>query len=100
MWGDASADLNATLLVWSAGAGPPEHVNDERDVLVFVVDGSAKLDVDGDDRRLASGEAVIIPKGTRRSITAGRGGVRYLSVHIKRPPLQIRSASERRQSSP
>ena len=99
VWGDASADLNATLLEWSAGAGPPEHVNDERDVLVFVVDGSAKLDVDGDDRQLVSGEAVIIPKGTRRSITAGRGGVRYLSVHIKRPPLQIRSAGERRRGS-
>ena len=95
VWGDASDDLNATLLEWSAGLGPAEHVNDERDVLVFVVDGSAKLDVDGDDRELVRGEAVIIPKGTRRTITAGRGGVRYLSVHIKRPPLQIRSAAER-----
>ena len=78
-----------------AGPGPAEHVNDERDVLVLVVDGSAKLDVDGDDRELVRGEAVIIPKGTRRTITAGRGGVRYLSVHVKRPPLQIRSAAER-----
>ena len=77
------------------GAGPPEHVNDERDVLVYVVDGSAKLDVDGEDRQLVSGEAVIIPKGTRRRITAGRGGVRYLSVHVKRPLLQIHSARER-----
>jgi quercetin dioxygenase-like cupin family protein len=95
LWGTASDDLNATLLEWSAGAGPPEHVNDERDVLVFVVDGSARLDVDGDDRRLLSGEAVIIPKGMRRRITAERGGVRYLSVHLRRPPLQIRPAGER-----
>jgi hypothetical protein len=29
-WGAESADLNATLLEWEAGAGPPEHVNDER----------------------------------------------------------------------
>lgn len=94
VWGDASEDLNATLLEWSTGAGPPEHVNDERDVLVFVVDGSATLAVEGDDRRLRSGEAVIIPKGTRRRITAGRAGVRYLSVHLKRPPLQIRPAGE------
>ena len=95
MWGDASDDLNATLLEWSAGAGPPEHVNDERDVLVFVVDGSATLAVDGDDRELLAGEAAIVRKGTRRKITAGRGGVRYLSVHLKRPPLQIRAAGER-----
>ena len=95
VWGDASDDLNATLLEWSAGAGPQEHVNDERDVLVFVVDGSAKLDVDGQERELVPGEVVIVPKSTRRKITAGRGGLRYLSVHIKRPPLQIRSARER-----
>ena len=96
VWGDASDDLNATLLEWNAGAGPPEHVNDERDVLVFIVDGSATLAVDGDDRGLLPGEAFIVPKGTQRKLTAGRGGVRYLSVHLKRPPLQIRSAGERR----
>ncbi len=95
VWGEASEDLNATLLEWSAGAGPPEHVNDERDVLVFVVDGSATLAVDGEERELVPGEAVIVPKSKRRRITAGRGGVRYLSVHLKRPPLQIRSAVER-----
>jgi len=95
VWGDASDDLNATLLEWTGGAGPPEHVNDERDVFIYVVDGSVKLDVDGEGRQLLSGEAVIIPKGTRRGITAGRGGVRYLSVHLKRTLLQIHSARER-----
>ena len=70
-------------------------MNDERDVLVFIVDGSATLQLDGEGRRLLSGEAVIIPKGTRRRITAGRGGVRYLSVHLRRPPLHIRSAGPR-----
>jgi iron-sulfur cluster repair protein YtfE (RIC family) len=46
VWGAASEDLNATLLAWSAGAGPPEHVNGERDVLVFVADGFATVTVD------------------------------------------------------
>jgi mannose-6-phosphate isomerase-like protein (cupin superfamily) len=95
VWGDASEDLNATLLEWRAGVGPPEHVNRERDVLVFVVDGSAKLAIDGEERELVPGEGVIVPKGKRRGITAGRGGVRYLSVHTRRPPLQIRPAGER-----
>lgn len=90
VWGEASDDLNATLLEWSAGAGPPEHVNDERDVLVFVIHGSARVEIDGEGRELADGDVVIVPKGVRRSITAGRGGVRYLSVHLRRPPLQIR----------
>jgi mannose-6-phosphate isomerase-like protein (cupin superfamily) len=92
IWGEASEDLNATLLEWGGGAGPPEHVNDERDVLVSVVDGSARVEIDGDGRDLETGDVVIVPKGTRRRITAGRGGVRYLSVHLRRPPLQIRGA--------
>jgi hypothetical protein len=36
---------------------------------------------------------MIIEKGRRRRITAGRDGVRYLSVHRRRPPLQIRTLS-------
>jgi quercetin dioxygenase-like cupin family protein len=70
-------------------------VSDERDVLVFVVDGSASVEIDGDQRELASGDAVIVEKGLRRRISARRGGVRYLSVHLRRPPLQIRSAQSR-----
>src|SRR5205823_2831447 len=45
VWGAASADLNATLLEWPAGEGPPEHANEERDVLYVVVSGSARLTV-------------------------------------------------------
>ena len=35
VWGIASADLNATLLVWPAGEHIAEHRNDERDVLLL-----------------------------------------------------------------
>lgn len=91
VWGAESDDLNATVLVWDAGDGPPEHVNDERDVLLVVLDGSLELRVDEDDRELIEGEAVIVGKGRRRRITAGSHGVRYLSVHRRRPPLQIGS---------
>ena len=40
VWGAAGADLNATLLVWPPGHAMPEHVNEDRDVLVVVVAGS------------------------------------------------------------
>ena len=92
VWGLESDDLNATLLAWSPGEGPPEHVNDERDVLVFVVEGSAEVVVDGESSELAAGEATIVAKGRRRRIVAGAAGVRYLSAHVRRPPLQIRRA--------
>jgi quercetin dioxygenase-like cupin family protein len=95
VWGAASEDLNATMLAWSAGGGPPEHVNAERDVLIFVAEGSATATVDGEERELAAGEALIVDKGRRRKITAGAGGVRYLSVHLRRPPLEIQPATRR-----
>jgi quercetin dioxygenase-like cupin family protein/hemerythrin len=95
--GLASDELNATPLSWKAGTGPPEHVNQERDVLVVVLDGSAILSIDGEEHALARGETAIVPKGRKRKITAGGDGVRYLSVHQRRPPLQIsRPAREQR----
>jgi quercetin dioxygenase-like cupin family protein len=95
VWGAASEDLNATLLAWSVGGGPPEHVNDERDVLIFVAEGSATVRVDGEERQLAAGEGLIVDKGRRRKITAGSAGVHYLSVHLRRPPLEILPANGR-----
>lgn len=92
VWGEASEDLNATLLAWEPGSGPPEHVNEERDVFLFVVEGAAQVRVGDEERELGQGDALIIDKGRRRKITAGRQGVRYLAVHRRRPPLQIQSA--------
>lgn len=89
-WAAESEDLNATLVAWEPGSGPPEHVNAERDVLVVVLDGSAAVTVDGVERGLGPGEAMIVDKGRARRITAGPAGVRYLSIHCRRPPLQIR----------
>ncbi len=89
VWGTESEELNATVLVWAAGHRTPEHVNEERDVLVVVLEGSAEIAVGEPTTSLRRGEALIIPKGTSRQITAGRDGVRYLSAHRRRPPLQI-----------
>jgi quercetin dioxygenase-like cupin family protein len=95
VWGAESEDLNATLLDWRAGEGPSEHVNDERDVLVVVLEGSAIVRTEDEERELAAGETTIIAKGRRRKISAGRHGVRYLSVHRRRPPLQVARAPRR-----
>jgi len=93
VWGAASDDLNATLLVWGPGEGPPEHVNEERDVLLVVVAGSVTVQVDGETSEVGLGEALIIAKGRRRKVIAGPHGARYVSAHRRRPPLQIRPAS-------
>jgi len=89
LWGTETEDLNATLLAWGPGEGPPEHVNTERDVLVVVVAGSATVELEGDRHLLRAGSALVLPKGCSRSIAAGADGVRYLSVHRRRAPLQV-----------
>ncbi|MGH3023953.1 MAG: cupin domain-containing protein, partial [Gaiellaceae bacterium] len=93
LWGVETDDLNATLLAWSAGDGPAEHVNSERDVLLVVLGGSATVTIDGEPHALQQGDAVVLEKGRARGISAGPDGVRYLSVHRRRGPLQIASAS-------
>lgn len=90
VWGAASEDLNATVLVWPAGAGPAEHVNESRDVLYVVVDGTAELTVDGETKELRRGDALIVPKGARRALVAGPDGVRYATAHLRRPGLEVR----------
>jgi hypothetical protein len=76
LWGITSSDLNATLLVWPAGHEVAEHTNNE-------------ALIDGQQHSLSPGHALLIPKGSSRAIEAGATGVRYLSVHRRRGPLQI-----------
>lgn len=89
LWGLESDDLNATLLAWPAGHEVAEHVNADLDVLLVVLAGSATLTIEGDEQVLADGSALLIPKGTARRIRAGADGVRYLTVHRRRGPLQV-----------
>ena len=90
VWGAASGDLNATMLEWPAGDGPPHHVNDARDVLYVVVGGSGTLTVDGEARELVAGDALIVEKGSARALVAGAAGIRYVTAHVRREGLQVR----------
>ena len=89
LWGMASTDLNATLLGWPAGHQVAEHTNADLDVLVVVLDGDGVAVVDGREHTLSGGQALLIEKGAARAIRAGAAGIRYLSIHRRRPPLQI-----------
>ena len=89
VWGMDSADLNATLLSWPAGHEIAEHVNDSLDVLVVILGGSGTAVVAGAPHALSAGQALLIEKGAARSISAGDRGLRYLSIHRRRGPLQI-----------
>jgi mannose-6-phosphate isomerase-like protein (cupin superfamily) len=89
VWGTASDDLNATVLVWPAGFATPDDVNTERDVLLVVLEGSGTLELDGAQHPLGAGDGLVIPKGARRRVVAGPDGIRYLTAHLKRGGLKI-----------
>jgi quercetin dioxygenase-like cupin family protein len=75
--------------VWPAGHQVAEHVNAELDVLLVVLEGAATVTVDGTEEQVPAGHALVVPRGSSRSIRAGADGARYLSVHRRRPPLQL-----------
>ena len=89
VWGIASEDLNATVLCWGRGEGVAEHTNAERDVLMITIAGSGIVEIDGHEHPLHGHHACVVSKGARRRITAGANGLRYISVHQRRGPLQI-----------
>jgi uncharacterized cupin superfamily protein len=94
VWGTATEDLNATILQWGPGAGPQgEHVDQERDVIVVVLAGSLELELDGEPRTIPAGDVAVVEKGRRRRLTAGPDGVRYVTVHRKRPGLSVATLS-------
>ena len=89
LWGTATEDLNATLLEWPPGGGQPERSNPHRDLLFVVVAGGGTATVAGESHALAPGRALLVEKGTPFAVEAGPAGLRYLSVHLRRPGLEI-----------
>jgi len=93
VWGIASEDLNATLLSWPPGAEVAEHVNEDRDVLLFITHGSGTATIDGKTHALRPEHILLINKGTQRRVQAGANGLRYLSIHLRRGGLRIEPSS-------
>jgi quercetin dioxygenase-like cupin family protein len=94
--GMASAELNATLLAWPPGYALVEQTASELDVLLVVLEGGGTATVDGREHELAPGSALMVERGRTRAIRAGADGLRYLSVHGRRGPLQVAGIPERR----
>src|SRR4051794_12357703 len=84
IWSQTSEDLNVNLLVFDGPAGVDAHVNDEVDVLLVGVAGEGIVEIEGTEQRLASGGAIIVPKGARRAVRVVTGRFAYLTCHRRR----------------
>jgi mannose-6-phosphate isomerase-like protein (cupin superfamily) len=91
-WGDASDDLNFTLLSWHKGQGVAWSVNNELDVVIVAVEGEARVRVEDESFELRAGCALLIPKGAHRSISAQSERFSYFSIHRCRAGLQIKTS--------
>ena len=86
-WSHASEDLHVNLLVFAAGEGVTEHVNDEVDVLLVGIAGTGAVTVGGTHHILSAGQALVIPKSARRSTKGVNAPFAYLTCHRRRAGL-------------
>ena len=84
----ASNQLQTNLVVLGPGEGVEPHAEPELDVTLALLRGSLELRV-GDDppRTVAAPAVVVLPAGTRRSLSAGPDGGAYLTAHRRRTGL-------------
>jgi quercetin dioxygenase-like cupin family protein len=87
--------LDANLIHLPAGQRVDTHTEPDLDVLLVVVAGGGIVGSPGGEQVLADGNVVWLPRGSTRNITAGMNGLSYLTVHRRRPGLQIRKGPGR-----
>ncbi|HEY7063011.1 MAG TPA: cupin domain-containing protein [Chloroflexota bacterium] len=92
LWTHQSADLNVNLMALDVGQEIAASVNAEVDVLLVGTAGAGVVEVDGEPLALAAGQAMIVPKGTRRAIRSAGGRFAYLTCHRRRAGLWPRNA--------
>ncbi|GGL92282.1 hypothetical protein GCM10010129_39990 [Streptomyces fumigatiscleroticus] len=85
--------LDANLIHLRPDEHIATHTEPDLDVLVLVVAGHGTLSTAHDTEPLTRGGVVWLPHGSSRSLTAGRDGMSYFTVHRRRPGMQIRRRS-------
>ncbi len=84
-------DLDSNIIALPPGATIGAHAGPDVDVLIYVLAGSGQLatELDGRSVVLRGGSLIWLPRRSRRSFTAGPGGLRYLTVHQRRQALTL-----------
>ncbi len=66
------------------GTATQRHYHARSEEIYLIVEGGGELEVDGERREVAAGDAVLIPPKAWHELTAGRSGVRLLCCCV--PP--------------
>jgi mannose-6-phosphate isomerase-like protein (cupin superfamily) len=60
------------------GQATTRHYHRASEEIYYLVEGSGEMELDGDRRSVAPGDAILIPPGAWHQITAGEEGLRFL----------------------
>ncbi len=90
---ESGRQLDANLVHLPAHQRVETHAEPDLDVLLLVVAGHGILGSDDRTEPLTGGALFWLPHGSTRRIAAGADGLSYLTVHRRRPGMQIRSRS-------
>lgn len=82
-------DLDSNVIALPPGGTIGEHEGPALDVLLHVISGGGVLGTEAGDVVLFPGALVWLPRRSRRRFTAGPEGLRYLSVHQRKPGLGL-----------
>ena len=84
----ATPDLLEAEVRWTGGGRlPPAHLHPAQDERFEVLEGTLRVVVDGEERTLAAGEAIEIPRGAVHRMTAAGGGAAR-AIWQTRPALR------------
>ena len=83
--------LDANLIHLPPRQHVDTHTEPDLDVLLLVLAGDGTLGATDGTLHLTGGILAWLPRGSTRSLTAGKDGLSYLTVHQRRPGMQIRS---------
>lgn len=88
----ASRGLDSNVIALPGGGEIGQHHGPDLDVLILVLDGSGALETELHTIPLTPGELIWLPHRSRRGFTAGTEGLRYLTLHRRKPTLNISAA--------
>lgn len=66
------------------GQATQRHYHERSEEIYLITDGGGTLEVDGESRQVAPGDAILIPPGAWHELVAGADGARLLCMCV--PP--------------
>ncbi|GAB3175960.1 cupin domain-containing protein [Streptomyces incanus] len=87
---ESGRQLDANVVRIPPGRQVDTHREPDLDVLLLVLSGEGSLTAPDGTRPLRAGALTWLPHGSTRALAAGEQGLTYLTVHRRRPGMQIK----------